>query len=338
MFGYCPQTCPIFEYLTVYENLEFYARIKGIKKNKIKLLVNAMIKEMYLEEFKDKISGKLSGGNKRKLIVAIAMIGSPQILLLDEPSSGIDPEARRLMCNLIHKMLTKNHSSVIISTHSMDEVENLCNKIGIIDNGELIFFGALNEIKEKYGYGYEINIRIKPIEENFEEQILSKINYNKDSFLIEKEVEKILITLGKKYFFEEIKEGRLGKKIKKILDLKGKINIRILINWIFFTENALKFIYKGKNYFEEIILAEQFENNFLFKMKKGKETKSIGFFYGLFEKNREECYISEYSIQMTSIEQIFNELISNHNKNSKDSIDNNLIEEKNIIIDDRLFN
>ena len=335
LFGYCPQTCPIFEYLTVYENLEFYARIKGIKKSKVDSLVNAMIKEMNLEEFKDKLSGKLSGGNKRKLTVAIAMIGAPPILLLDEPSTGIDPEVRRLMCNIIHKMSSKNQSGVIISTHSMDEVENLCNKIGIIDNGELIFCGPLNEIKEKYGYGYEINLRIKPIDESTEKQLLEQINYSKDSFLIKSEVEKILNNLGKKYYFEEIKEGRLGKKIKNIIDLKGTINIRILINWIYLIENAFKFISKGKNYFEKIILVEQFENNFLFKLNKEIEKKSIGFFYGLFENSRDECHISEYSIQMTSIEQIFNELISNHNKNK--NTEGFFSDEKKIIIDDGLF-
>ena len=327
VFGYCPQTSPIFEYLTVYENLEFYSRIKGIKKTKVDSLVNLMIREMALEEFKDKLSGKLSGGNKRKLTVAIAMIGSPPILLLDEPSSGIDPEVRHLMCKIIHKMSSKNQASILISTHSMDEVEHLCNKIGIINKGEFIFLGALNEIKEKYGYGYEMNIRIKMIDEKIEEEILEKINYNKDSFVLEEEIGEILNNLGKKYYFEEIIKYRLGNKIKKIIELKGKINIRILINWIYYIENAFKFVYKGKNYFEEIFLVEQFENNFLFKMKKGKETKSIGFFYGIFEKNREKCNISEYSIQLTSLEQIINELISNQNKNKESINEKKLFEE-----------
>ena len=69
------------------------------------------------------------------------------------------------MCKIIHKMSSKNQASILISTHSMDEVEHLCNKIGIINKGEFIFLGALNEIKEKYGYGYEMNIRIKMIDE-----------------------------------------------------------------------------------------------------------------------------------------------------------------------------
>ena len=83
LFGYCPQFDAIFEHLTVYENLEFFASIKGIKKNLIRKLVNTMIKEMSLDEFTNKIAGQLSGGNKRKLAVAISMIGNPPIILLD---------------------------------------------------------------------------------------------------------------------------------------------------------------------------------------------------------------------------------------------------------------
>ena len=74
LFGYCPQFDAVFEYLSVYENLEFYARIKGIKEDSVDMLVNAMIKEMSLDEFTNKIAGRLSGGNKRKLAVAISML------------------------------------------------------------------------------------------------------------------------------------------------------------------------------------------------------------------------------------------------------------------------
>ena len=124
LFGYCPQFDAIFEHLTVYENLEFYATIKWIKKNLIEALVKNMILEMALTEFTNKIAGRLSGGNKRKLSVAISMLGNPPIILLDEPSNGMDPEARRFMWSVIHKMSTKGRkSSIILTTHSMDEAE-----------------------------------------------------------------------------------------------------------------------------------------------------------------------------------------------------------------------
>ena len=340
LFGYCPQFDAIFELLTVYENLEFFASIKGIKKNLIKKLVNTMIKEMSLDEFKDKISGQLSGGNKRKLAVAISMIGNPPIILLDEPSTGMDPEARRFMWSVIHKMSTKGKkSSVIMTTHSMDEAETLCKRMGIMVNGEFVCLGKANEIKEKYGYGYEIDVRIKPISQITLEEIFEKYNWDKNVLVNMENVENILNTMNKRYFIEELKEGRLGSRIKKAIDLNGDVSIYTIINWIFFVENAIKFIQKGKNYFEEIILAEHIENNFLFKMKKGNCTKSIGFFFGLFEESKEECHVTEYSIQQTSLEQIFNKFSSNQGKNNSyiEQEENILEENKLIVVDEDLF-
>ena len=339
LFGYCPQFDAIFEHLSVYENLEFYARIKGIKKESVNILVNSMIKEMSLNEFTNKISGRLSGGNKRKLSVAISMICNPPIILLDEPSTGMDPEARRFMWSVIHKMSTKGRkSSVIMTTHSMDEAETLCKRMGIMVNGEFVCLGKANQIKEKYGYGYEVNVIIKPMNDTQQEEILLINNIDKSILINEENVGDILNSLGKKYFLEELKEGRLGQRIKREMNLNNNIGIGTLLNWIFFVENALKFIEKGKEYFGEIVLSEYIENNFLFKMRKLNNNKSIGFFYGLFEEIKEKCFITEYSIQQTSLEQIFNKFASNQGKiNKTNDEEQNLDEENNIVIDDILI-
>ena len=330
LIGYCPQYEAIFEYMTVYENLEFYARIKGVKKEYLEKIVNAMIVEMALDEYTKKVSGKLSGGNKRKLSVAISLLCNPQIVLLDEPSTGMDPEARRFMWSIIHKTSKMGKkSSVIMTTHSMDEAETLCKRMGIMVNGEFVCLGKASQIKDKYGYGYEIDLRIKPltVEQQNEyiniingydktfpyDTIINKANNNNNNFIYNKKskinfenINDILVKLNKKYFIQELKEDRLGKKLVKDIELNGKIQLVTLLNWIFFVQNAFKFIKNAKNYFDEIYLSEHIENNFLFKMKKGPNTKSIGFFFGLFEKHKEECFVTEYSIQQTSLEQIFN--------------------------------
>ncbi len=129
-----------------------------------------MIQEMSLDEFTTKLAGKLSGGNKRKLSVAISFICNPPIVLLDEPSTGMDPEARRFMWSVIHK-ISANKSSVIMTTHSMDEAETLCRRMAIMVNGEFVCLGKANQIKEKYGYGHEIDVRIKPIPEGLLNEI-----------------------------------------------------------------------------------------------------------------------------------------------------------------------
>jgi ATP-binding cassette subfamily A (ABC1) protein 3 len=266
------------------------------------------------------------------------MIGNPPIILLDEPSTGMDPEARRFMWSVIHKMSTKGKkSSVIMTTHSMDEAETLCRRMGIMVNGEFVCIGTANEIKEKYGYGFEADIRIKPMSQDNQRDILNKFDLEFDLKVNNKNVKEILKTLGKENYYEELKPGRLGERVKKAMNINGNINIGILLNWLFFVENALKFIKIGMNYFSEIILSEHIENNFLFRLKKGNETKSIGFFFGLFDGSKDECNVTEYTIQQTSLEQIFNKFASNQGALVND--DNDMInEKKGIYIDDELLN
>ena len=345
LFGYCPQFDAIFEYLTVKENLEFYSKIKGIKENYINKVVMAMIEEMSLGEFINKRAGRLSGGNKRKLSVAISFLCSPPIVLLDEPSTGMDPEARRFMWSVIHKISTKGKkASVIMTTHSMEEAETLCKRMAIMVKGEFVCLGKANEIKDKYGYGFEIEVRIKPLAENILEKILEKFNIEKNMKINEENIGQILFKIKCDNFVNELKKGRLGSKILRDININGSINIRSLISWIFFVKNALKFIGKAKNYFEKIILTEHIDNNFLFKMKKNQETKSIGFFFGLFENNREKCHVTEYSVHHTSLEQIFykfenerkNKFYNEENENNNEVID---VENKKdeIVIDDKIY-
>ena len=345
VFGYCPQFDAIFEYMSVYENLSFYGKIKGIKKEYLKDVVNAMIEEMSLSEFTNKIAGRLSGGNKRKLAVAISFLCNPPIVLLDEPSTGMDPEARRFMWSVIHKISTKGKkASVIMTTHSMDEAETLCKRIAIMVNGEFVCLGKAEEIKEKYGYGYEIEVRIKPLSEHKFEKILKEHNYQKNMKVNMSNIEKILSNLGEQKFINELSKGRLGSKLIREIQINNEIPIRTLISWTFFVKNVLNFIKKAEKYFEVIILTEYIDNNFLFKMKKNNETKSIGFLFGLFESNKDNCYVTEYSIHKTSLDQIFYKFESekgkNKSRNYEDGIkgENEVDKKEEIIINDDIYN
>ena len=341
VFGYCPQFDAIFEYMTVYENLEFYAKIKGVKKDFLGKVLNAMISEMSLSEFTNKISGKLSGGNKRKLSVAISFLCNPQIVLLDEPSTGMDPEARRFMWSVIHKISTKGKkASVIMTTHSMDEAETLCKRIAIMVNGEFVCLGRAVDIKQKYGYGYEVEVRIKPLSEIRFLNILNS-KFDKNLVVNLENINDILTGINEKKFINELKPGRLGSKIIRDIQINNGISIRALISWVFFVRNALFFIKNSNKYFEEITLVEFIDNNFLFKMKKNKNTKSIGFLFGLFESNKNQFNVTEYSIHQTSLEQIFNmfELKYKINKSS-DKIISDIKEEESsqeIIINNELY-
>ena len=343
IFGYCPQFDAIFEYMTVYENLEFYGKIKGIKKEYLDKVVNAMIEEMSLSEFSSKIAGRLSGGNKRKLSVAISFLCSPPIVLLDEPSTGMDPEARRFMWSVIHKISTKGKkASVIMTTHSMDEAETLCQRMAIMVNGEFVCLGKAGEIKEKYGYGYELEVSIKPLSENKFEKIINEHKFDKNQKINMENIKEVLTQLGDANFIKELNSQGFGSKIIRDITINGGIPIRTIINWTFFVRNALTFIKSAKNYFETIILTEFIDNNFLFKMKKNNETKSIGFFFGLFEDNKNNCYVTEYSIHQTSLEQIFNRFDSNKGKKSEnkenEGTDEEEIKNVEIVINDDVYN
>jgi ATP-binding cassette, subfamily A (ABC1), member 3 len=144
LIGYCPQFDAILENLTAREHLELFAAIKGIPTNKIKKLVDDKLDELNLRKFENVQAGTYSGGNKRKLSVAMALIGNPPIIFLDEPSSGMDPEARRFMWKVIAKVSTeRKKSAVILTTHSMEEAEALSNKLAIMVEGYIKTIGSV---------------------------------------------------------------------------------------------------------------------------------------------------------------------------------------------------
>ena len=309
LIGYCPQFDAIFESLTVYENLEFYGLIKGAKKDKIKLIVSALMDEMSLMPFKDKISGKLSGGNKRKLSVAIALICNPPIILLDEPSTGMDPEARRYMWGVIHRIsINRKKSTIIMTTHSMEEAETLCKRIGILVDGQFKCLATSDEIKEKYGYGFEINLRIK--NPNFDELFnrYKILNEDKEANIDLTNLPSFLDKYNLNNFRNELTKEGLGGKIVEEIEVCGYIYLSRIISWIYFLENALKMIRVILVDFPEIYCIDYGENNFVFKIKRNRNEgeKSIGYLFSVIEENSEQFNIEQYFLQLTSLEQIFN--------------------------------
>ena len=327
LIGYCPQFDAFFDYMTVYENLEFYGLIKGAKKNKLNQIVNALIEEMNLTKFKNKISGTLSGGNKRKLSVAISLICNPPKILLDEPSTGMDPEARRFMWGVIHRVsLKKKKSTIIMTTHSMEEAETLCERIGILVDGQFKCLSTSDEIKEKYGYGYEINLKIKTpnIKDIYRLYNIKIENKNKTKNVDLKYLEEFLKKYGLEKYQCQIKKELLGGKILEELQLKGYISYDKIFLWIYYLNNVLGMIKIIMNYFNEIFCVDYGDNNFIFKIKRTKieGEKSIGFLFGLIEDNRIKYNIGQYFLQYTSLEQVFNKFAKENNK----YIDDNKIE------------
>lgn len=147
LVGYVPQAFSLYQDMTVQENLEFIARI--YQEENYPKRVNDMMEDLGLSRFKNILSGKLSGGWKQRLSLAAALIHDPKLLLLDEPTAGVDPKARRDFWSYISYLTTLGISS-LVSTHYMDEAER-CNRLAYIIFGYLMAEGKLKDILNKEG-------------------------------------------------------------------------------------------------------------------------------------------------------------------------------------------
>ncbi len=144
-----PQETAVAPNLTVKENLELMAGAHGFNKEKTAEKVSSLIERFSLSEIKNKKAGKLSGGWQRRLSIAMALICEPKLLFLDEPTLGLDVLARSELWDIIRSL--KGTTTVILTTHYMEEAEVLSDRIAIMKKGELVFVGAADEIKAKAG-------------------------------------------------------------------------------------------------------------------------------------------------------------------------------------------
>lgn len=130
--------------------------MKGQSSDSLNRLVDYYLKVMQLDEYANVKAGKLSGGNKRKLSVSMALISNPKLMFFDEPSSAVDPIARRFLWKTLNESLRYSGSSIVLTTHSMNEAESLCSRIGILIKGKFVCMGTPASLKKKFGDGYSI--------------------------------------------------------------------------------------------------------------------------------------------------------------------------------------
>ncbi|XP_072524411.1 retinal-specific phospholipid-transporting ATPase ABCA4 isoform X1 [Salminus brasiliensis] len=158
--GYCPQFDAIDELLTGREHLYLYARLRGVPEREISRVAEWGIQKLGLSEYADRCAGTYSGGNKRKLSTAIAMIGCPPLVLLDEPTTGMDPHSRRFLWNAIMSII-RDGRAVVLTSHSMEECEALCTRLAIMVNGTFKCLGTIQHLKYKFGDGYVVTMKIR---------------------------------------------------------------------------------------------------------------------------------------------------------------------------------
>ncbi|KFR04981.1 ATP-binding cassette sub-family A member 13, partial [Nipponia nippon] len=157
LIGYCPQQDALDELLTGWEHLYYYCTLRGIPKQDICKVSEDLVNRLHLNAHADKLVRTYSAGTKRKLSTAVALVGKPQILLLDEPSSGMDPCSKRYLWKTILKEV-QDGCAAVLTSHSMEECEALCTRLAIMVNGSFKCLGSPQHIKNRFGDGYSVRV------------------------------------------------------------------------------------------------------------------------------------------------------------------------------------
>lgn len=222
--GYCTSRDVLYEDLTVSEFLNFIACMKGVPNPHEHVM--QIMKRCELTTHANFLIKTLSGGTKRRTTIAGAVIGEPQIIVMDEPSSGVDPENRRQLWKLIES-LKNEKTALILTTHHLEEAEYLSNDVIILDRGQLEIRGTPSEICQKFGIGYRISIDSLSAEHE-SEQIKSSLK-NIFNFTSDEEIQfndSHLLTQGKINFIVPLsKKHKMAEIIGSLEASNYKYNI-----------------------------------------------------------------------------------------------------------------
>ncbi|XP_006872355.1 PREDICTED: ATP-binding cassette sub-family A member 5 [Chrysochloris asiatica] len=176
--GYCPQLNPLWPDSTLQEHFEIYGAVKGMSANDMKEVISRISNVLDLKEHLQKTIKKLPAGIKRKLCFALSMLGNPQVTLLDEPSTGMDPKAKQHMWRAIRTAFKNKKRAAILTTHYMEEAEAVCDRVAIMVSGQLRCIGTVQHLKSKFGKGYFLEIKLKDWIENLEiDRLQREIQY-----------------------------------------------------------------------------------------------------------------------------------------------------------------
>jgi len=346
--GYCPQFDAHFMNLTGTEHVRLYAAIKGVPSEIIDEAVTNKLDEVGLSQYdSDRLSCGYSGGMKRKLSVACATIGNPQIVFLDEPSTGMDPVSRRDLWNVISNMIAghesldpKEKTSVILTTHSMEECEALCPRIAIMAGGRLRCLGSAQHLKSRYGTGYQIELKVMQAikdDDDLEVTLATLIHWSRDNTTVEDN------EAGNTELFSAVFNLSDTTAVLQHLTgddyLSSKINGNDPAGYLIF-KNAKSIV--GVDAHELAVfctaelrlrdIANFFEANYPESEIRDRQDAKMRFevpsrgikissIFENIEKNKMVLKLSDYGVSQTSLEQVFNMHAAAAEKEKKGTID-----------------
>ena len=158
--GICPQELVLWDFLTCKESLMLMGEMYQVPKEELKVRVQKLLDDLFLQDRANTIVAQLSGGMKRRLNLAMAVVHQPDIVVLDEPSEGLDPQSRRVLWNYIRSMRDDEGKTVILTTHLMDEADRLSDRIAIIDHGKLLRLDTPSNLKKEIGEGDVVEMKL----------------------------------------------------------------------------------------------------------------------------------------------------------------------------------
>lgn len=149
VLGICPQETALYPFLSGKENIRLFGDLCSVPKEQLERNVQYVIEKIGLADSIDRRAGKYSGGMKRRVCIAMALVQDPTVVFLDEPTVGMDPQSRRAIWDFIVELKDKG-KTILLTTHYMEEAQQLCDEVGIIDHGKLIELGSPDKLMSKY--------------------------------------------------------------------------------------------------------------------------------------------------------------------------------------------
>ncbi|KAF1787661.1 P-loop containing nucleoside triphosphate hydrolase [Phytophthora cactorum] len=312
--GYCPQFDALFDLLSVREHLELFGAIKGIPQASLDRVVMEKIQQLNLGDFEHKLAGSLSGGNKRKLSVAIAMIGNPAIIFLDEPSTGMDPVSRRFMWDVIADISTRGkESTIVLTTHSMEECEALCSRVGIMVGGRLRCLGSVQHLKSRFGDGLVFDVKLDMPSADELEYLVQHIFGSGSEFVTPVELEDKCRAFGNADLAERVTASHpTGYSLAAAMERDGFIRAEAFCSWCVeetrFDELS-DYLVRAFGAGQVVVMERQ--NDFArFKVRSSNNEVKLSKMFALVEDVKAKMHIREYSVSQTTLEQIFNSFAS----------------------------
>ena len=188
LIGFVPQETMLYEDLTVYENLKFIAALYYLDKRDFEKRLEELASVLGFKDLVSRRFGKLSGGQRRRVALAASLLHDPPILVLDEPTLGLDPDARREFWALILSMKEEG-KTMLLSTHYMEEADELCDRVAIINEGVIVEVGRPEDLKKMYGGSSKVVVKVKIRDENVALKTLSTLGARRtqEGILVETE-------------------------------------------------------------------------------------------------------------------------------------------------------